>query len=70
VVAASPSLLWNGALYRRGGTAKDLRPTRSRAQGTSDSALDVLGHLQGIIDVDTKVPNRTFDLAVTQEQLH
>jgi len=36
-------------------TAEGQRPTSRRAPALSDSALDVLGHLQGIIDLDTEV---------------
>jgi hypothetical protein len=29
----------------------------------------MLGHLQGIIDLNTQIPHCRFDLAVTQKQL-
>jgi hypothetical protein len=46
-------------------------PERSPDAGEAASALDVLGHLQGIIDVDTKVAQMcccTFSLLCRAER--
>jgi hypothetical protein len=50
-------------------TAEDQRPISRQTPATSDSALDVLGHLQGIINVDAEVAHRRLDLAMAQEPL-
>ncbi len=41
---------------------------RQLCPGTSD--LDFLGDLNGIVNLDAKIPNRALDLRVAQQQLH
>lgn len=41
-----------------------------RAPALPDSNFGLLGHIQGVLDFNAKIPDGTFELGVTQQQLN
>ena len=52
------------------GKPQNPAPDQPHDAGALISALDMLSHLQGVIDVDAEIAHCTIDLAVPQENLH
>lgn len=70
--SASPSK-WRNVVFlytRRRRRESDRRLTLRRPCPSRSSYLRLLGHLQGIIDLNPQIPHRAFQLAVSYKQLN